>query len=600
MLVMCLTETRFDRSIQPFPDAVRRGRYTPSVRVLVGIHWDSVAIKKGTSRFVQFVVHSDITMHSFAWEKAGNQRRSLQIGTVFLFFVYNQVVDHGQFEGARTLLSSASMVYERSGDQARLSKAARIHCLVGLVEKAAEALEEGRYSEAEGLIAKCLQKRSVLAVERPLSLHPPPCALFQGGEDGAKAAVLLRVRAAGDVDIATALTLLDEGNFEAAKTAAASASVRFKWWASHGAKEEKEEDPKRSDDGRQEVVRQAEELTARIATAAGKAQAEQLTREGRGLKAAGDSSGAVRALSAAAKLFRDVGLIAAAAATHAEASRTEAEALLLSCTSLHRDGKFDAVAEQLQKAEGLLLEATAQQPSSVSATQERAQDPVDDAAKVVINSVDANDNNDSPEDGLAQALLDDLHNFRLRVAGDVVMRGVAPALEEREYDLALRLMLEADGQYAGIRAGRWVTSAVVAAGKMNAGGAAASPKELAVKRAAHDGDRLRSDAASAILKDKNPTKAKELLSRAEVCMVWASVDPFAAGAGAVAKDIRVFEARAEGDKKCQGLARLLLERESERANEMFDETLTKYRQVGGEGGVRVSHQRFALRPEEVL
>ena len=487
-------------------------------------------------------------------------------------------MDHGQFEGARTLLSSASLVYERSADQARLSKAARIHCLVGLIEKAAEALEEGRYSEAERLIATCLQKRSVLAVERPLSLHPPSCALFQGGEGGAKTAVLLRVRAAGDVDRATALTLLGEGDFEAAKTAAASASVRFKWWASHGAEEE---DPK-SDEDRQDVVRQAEELTARIATAAGKAQAEQLTREGRDLKATGDSPGAVRALSAAAKLFRDVGLLAAAAATHAEASRTEAEAVLLTCTSLHRDGKFDAVAEQLQKAEGLLLEAmTQQQPHSVPAAKEQQQlDPVDDAAKVVINAVDANDSNDAPADGLAQTLLDDLHNFRFRVAGDVVMRGVAPALEAREYDLALRLMLEADDQYAGIKAGRWVTSAVVAAGKTNAGGVAASPKELAVKRAAQDGDRLRSDAASAILKDKNPVKAKELLSRAEASMVWASVDPFAAGAGAVAKDIRVFEARAEGDKKCQGLARLLLERESEGANEMFEEALTKYRQVG--------------------
>lgn len=476
-----------------------------------------------------------------------------------------QVVDHGQFEGARTLLSSASVVYERSSDQARLSKAARIHCLLGFVEKATEALEEGRYSEAEDLIAKCLQKRSVLAVERPLSLRPPCCALFQGGEDGAKTAVLLRVRAAGDVDRAKALALLDEGEFEAAKTAAASASMRFKWWASHCA----EEDP--SD--RQEVVRQAEELTERIATAAGKAQAEQLTKEGRDLKATGDSAGAVRTLSAAAKIFHDVGLIAAAAATHAQASRTEAEALILTCTSLHRDGKFDAVAEQLQKAEGLLLEAT--QPGGVSVTKEQ-HDPVD-AAKVGIR-VAPNDN--VPVDELAQTILDDLHNFRFRVAGDVVMRGVAPALEAREYDLALRLMLEADDQYVRINLGRWVTSAVVAAGKTNVGGAAASPKELAVKRASQDGDRLRADAASAILKDKNPSKAKELLSRAEACMMWAGVDPYAAGAGAVAKDIRVFEARSEGDKKCQGLARLLLERESERANEMFEETLNKYRQVG--------------------
>lgn len=519
-------------------------------------------------------------------------------------------MDHGQFEGARTLLSSASLVYERSADQARLSKATRIHCLVGLVENAAQALEEGRYSEAEDLIAKCLQKRSVLAVERPLSLRPPCCALFQGGEEsgaGAKTAVLLRVRAAGDVDRVTALTLLDEGDFEAAKLAAASASVRFRWWASHGAKEEEEEEEGQSD--RQEVVRQAEELTTRIATAAGKAQAERLTREGRDLKVAGDSAGAVRALSAAAKLFRDLGSLAAAAATHAEASRTEAEALLLTCTSLHREGKLDAVAEQLQKAEDLLLEATPQQAqagsmttttTSVATTKDQQRDdnnPVDDdAAKGVIGSSSGGDTTSSNSDDVpqapanggllsAQSILDDLHNFRHRVAGDVVMRGVAPALEERQYNLALRLMLEADDQYTRVNAGRWTTSAVAAAtaaGKANVGGggAAASPKELAVKRAAQDGDRLRADAASAILKEKNPAKAQELLSKAEACMVWAGVDPFAAGAGAVAKDIRVFEARAEGDKKCQGLVNLLLERESERANDMFEEALTKYRQVG--------------------
>ncbi|CAN0350182.1 unnamed protein product, partial [Laminaria digitata] len=472
-----------------------------------------------------------------------------------------QVVDHGQFEGARTLLSSASLVYERSADQARLSKATRIHCL--------------------------------------------------GGEEsgaGAKTAVLLRVRAAGDVDRVTALTLLDEGDFEAAKLAAASASVRFRWWASHGAEEEEEEKEEGQND-RQEVVRQAEELTTRIASAAGKAQAERLTREGRDLKVAGDSAGAVRALSAAAKLFRDVGSLASAAATHAEASRTEAEALLLTCTSLHREGKLDAVAEQLQKAEDLLLEATPQQAqagsmtttaTSVATTKDQQRDdnnPVDDdAAKGVIGSSSGGDTTSSNSDDVPQAaanggllsvqsILDDLHNFRHRVAGDVVMRGVAPALEERQYDLALRLMLEADDQYTRVNEGRWTTSAVAAAtaaGKANVGGggAAASPKELAVKRAAQDGDRLRADAASAILKDKNPAKAQDLLSKAEACMVWAGVDPFAAGAGAVAKDIRVFEARAEGDKKCQGLVNLLLERESERANDMFEETLTKYRQVG--------------------
>lgn len=515
-----------------------------------------------------------------------------------------QVVDHEQFEDARTLLSAAALVYERSTDQARLSKVNTISSLVTLVENASGALDAGRYADAEGLVAECLGVRAALAVEQPLCLRPPDCVLFQGGEDGAKTAVLLRVRAAGDADRASALELLESGEFEAAERAASSACKRFKWWVDHHqtrsnsnggdekavatVAEAPEEEGCLDHDRRQGVLRAAEELMASITAAARKAQAEGLTLEGRQLKSTADFAMAVKTLKCAAALFQDAGLAHAAAETRAEAARTEAEALLLTSAGLHGEGKFDTIAEHLQKAEGLLLEATKEAAGSGAVG----------GGDAVAGSSDNNGSElsshtprspEAPEQGGAGAgaschLFEDLVNLRSRVVGDIVMRGVAPALDAREYDQGLRLMLEAEDHYAAIGPGKWTTSVAsaisAAAGKeLTFSSAPPSPKELVTKRAALDGDRLRAEAASAIQKEKNPVKARELLSGAEACMAWAGVDPFGAGAAAVSKDIKVFESRAEGDKICNDLVALLRDRNFERAKVMLEEALIKYRQV---------------------
>lgn len=509
--------------------------------------------------------------------------------------MHAQVVDHEQFVDARTLLSTAALVYERSTDQTRLTKVARITSLVGLVEKAVATLNKGFYADAERIVDECLRERSALTVEQPLSLRPPDCILFQGGESGAKAAVLLRVRAAGESDRATALTLLEKGQFEAAEVAAASASARCGWWASHvdnrnrgatGAVEDR-------DDERHDVIRLAEELTTMVAAAAGKARAEGCTAEGRNLKATGDLAGAVRAMFAAAKLFHAAGLITAAAAARAEANQTQAESLLLISFNLHGEDKFEAIAEHLRSAEALLLEAIETRSAtrmtrkpSVARSFNNAGNTVAGDGNSTINGKD--NNNNVSADGGPQAHLDDLYNFQSRVSGDIVMRGVVPALEAREYDLALQLMLEADEHYAKIRTGRWKMSAVVATGKEKAGvgagaggatAAAMSPKDLVVKRAAQDGDRLRADAATAIQKGKNPVKAQELLSKAETCMAWAGIDPVVAGAAAVAKDIKVFESRAAGDEISGRVILLLQDRDLERAKDTLTAALGKYRQV---------------------
>ncbi|CAM9347008.1 unnamed protein product [Ectocarpus sp. 12 AP-2014] len=478
-----------------------------------------------------------------------------------------QVVDHEQFEDARTLLSAAAQVYERSADKARLSK---------------------------------------------------------GGENSAKTAVLLRVRSAGDADRASALDLLERKDFEAAERAAFSARERLTWWAENhedggdsggGGDSEAEGERRLERDQRQAVVRAAEELTTSVAAAVGQARAEGLMEKGRELKTMGDYVAAVKTLRSAAELFHDAGLAHEALVTRTEAARTQAEALLLTSVELHGEGNFEAIAEHLDRAEALLLDAhkevarstlvaaagttitsTATAQLSLVGLPSTSGD-VDISRAVTVDSGKMCGGSDvgshvlpgteDDRDGAwAQCrILDDLVNLRSRVAGDIVMRGVAPALDAREYDEGLRLLQEAEAHYTTIKAGRWMTSiaaaVAVAAGKENfLSSPSSTPKELVTKRAAHDGDRLRAKAATAIQKEKNPVKARELLSGAEACMAWAGVDPFAAGAAAVSKDINVFESRAGGDEICKGLIGLLREREFERAKGILEEALSKYRQQG--------------------
>ncbi|CAB1108969.1 unnamed protein product [Ectocarpus sp. CCAP 1310/34] len=535
-----------------------------------------------------------------------------------------QVVDHEQFEDARTLLSAAAQVYERSADKARLSKVGKISSLVNLIESSSRALVEGRYADAEGLVAESLVVRAALAVEQPLCLRPPDCALCQDGESGAKTAVLLRVRSAGDADRASALDLLERKDFEAAERAAFSARERLTWWADNhedggdrggGGDSEAEGERGLERDQRQAVVRAAEELTTSIAAAVGQARAEGLMEKGRELKAMGDYVAAVKTLRSAAELFHDAGLAHEALVTRTEAARTQAEALLLTSVELHGEGNFEAIAEHLDRAEALLLDARNEvagstlvaaagttftsaamaQPSSVPLGLPSTSGDVDIVRAVTVGSGKKCGGSDvgshvlpGTEDDRDGAwaqyhILDDLVHLRSRVAGDIVMRGVAPALDAREYDEGLRLLQEAEAHYTTIKAGRWMTSVAaavaVAAGKENSlSSPSSTPKELVTKRAAHDGDRLRAKAATAIQKEKNPVKARELLSRAEACMAWAGVDPFAAGAAAVSKDINVFESRAGGDEICKGLIGLLREREFERAKGILEEALSKYRQ----------------------
>ncbi|CAM9522341.1 unnamed protein product, partial [Hapterophycus canaliculatus] len=487
-----------------------------------------------------------------------------------------QVVDNEQFEDARTLLSAAALVYERSMDEARLSK-------------------------------------------QPLCLRPPDCALFRGGEDGAKTAVLLRVRAAGEANRTSALQLLEMGDFEAAERAAFSACKRFEWWAGHHPNTTGGGDGEAGGEGciererRQAVIRSAKELMASVASAASKARAERLKHEGRELKSMGKFVAAVRSLKSAAELFHAAGLGQVAIETRVEASRTQAEALLLTSAELHSEGKFEAIAAHLERAESLLLEAAAElagSPSTANAVTTAALTTaafasggaaicrdIGDEITVDGEAVKLNDskrsfggtcggeNDPSSEqvdgDGGAGArcrILQDLVNLRSRAAGDIVMGGVAPALDARDYDKGLLLMLEADRHYAAVKTGRWMISVAAAFRKDSSFSSMSSPKELVMKRAAQDGDRLRGEAASAIQKEKNPVKARELLSGAETCMAWAGVDPFAAGAVAVSKDIKIFESRAKGDGICKGLIGRLQNKDFKSAKGMLEEALTNYRQ----------------------
>lgn len=534
------------------------------------------------------------------------------------FIAYVQVVDHGQFQDARTLLSTAALVYERSSDQERLSKVTRITSLVGLVEETSSALQECRYADAETLVEECLQECSALASLQPLSLRSLDCNLLQttgsssegggegegggGGGGGAKRIVLCRALAAGNADRVTALALLEKGEYEAANIAAASASSRFMWWASQGGEngDDRSSTGHSDPDYRHAVVRKAEELTATVAAAAGKARAEGQMMEARDLKAMGDFAGAMTALSVAARLFFGAGLAARAAAARAEADQTQAEALILLAEELHGEGKFEDIEENLQKAEALLRAAV---DTADGATLATSAPPTE--SSTVGGANNKGGGADGSEDVVGsgtgpQMIIDDLYKFRSRVAGDIVVRGVEPALDGRDYDLALRLMLEANGHYADAGAGRWAASAVGGGGNYNssnAGAALVSPKDVVVKRAAQDGERLRADAALAIQKEKKPSKSRELLSMAERCMEWAGVDPVAAGAAAVTKDIHIYESRAAGDEVCKGVISPLQRRESGPAIGMLERALGKYRQVWVRGAWVVTGGRFVETPE---
>lgn len=144
-----------------------------------------------------------------------------------------QVIDHEQFEDARALLSGAVLIYERAQDESRLTKASRILSLITLVARANTAIRECRYADAEMLIGEGMTERASLVTERPFTLQPPNCMLFRGeGEAGARSVVLSRAHAAGNIDRLTALSLLNEGQFDAAAAAAASSAGRLVWCAS--------------------------------------------------------------------------------------------------------------------------------------------------------------------------------------------------------------------------------------------------------------------------------------------------------------------------------------------------------------------------------
>lgn len=309
-----------------------------------------------------------------------------------------------------------------------------------------------------------------------------------------------------------------------------------------------------------------------MATASGEAQAQRRMEEARRLRAVQDFRGAISAVRAAARLFDLAGLNTRADAARAEANHTEAEALVMESEKLYTEGAFEEILERLQRAESLYLAAASTEVQNGASERDKHVATGNDGGCFEDDELDVQG---------PQRNLGDLKKFQSRMNGDVVMQGVESALDARKYDLALRLMLEADGHYAKtIGAGgggeKWMTSATL---KNSKGAARLPPKEAILKRAAQDGERLRKEAAAAIQKEKNPMKAQELLSAAEACTAWAGVDPVAAGVSAVAKDINAFQSRAAGDEICQQMIHILLDKDFKRANVVLQKALDKYRQV---------------------
>lgn len=328
-----------------------------------------------------------------------------------------------------------------------------------------------------------------------------------------------------------------------------------------------------NDDGGAAKMQTVEDLTKTVAVASVEAQAQRSLEEALTLKEAKDFSGAVKAAMAAARLFDAAGLSARAVAARAEADQTEGEALVLESEKLLEEGKLEAIVERLDRAEKLFLVAI--RPTSNA--------PVSSEDGDGVAGMNGREDNVFEARG-PQQYLNDLHQLRSRVNGDLVTRGVGPALDTHDYDLALRLMLEANDHYAKTKTelkgkgetGQWVASATMSNSKDTT---VMSPNEAVTKRAAQDGERLRVDAAIAIHKEKNPVKARGLLSTAEACMVWAGVDHVAGGAKAVAKDINAFESRVAGDEICRSLIHLLLNGDFQEANAMLEDALDIYRQV---------------------
>lgn len=475
-----------------------------------------------------------------------------------------QVIDHERYEDARTLLSSAADVYKREEDADRAAKASRISSLVDLVESASTALRERRYVAAEALIDQGIQERASLAAESPLVLQPPACALLAGAE--AKAVVMSRVHAAARAERNEALSMLDKEDFDAAEAAAASSAERFAWWAGQRGNPGHAggDDGQAGDDGVdcEAVVREARELTAEVAVAARNARALSRVEEARSLRGRADFSGCVQALLAAAKLFDRAGLSVRAVATRSEASVTQGEAAVVEAERLFEGGRLEEIEGILRRAEALFRGA------------------LDDARELGRGDGGRGPGDDA---GVARRHLDGLLAFRRRVAGDLVMRRVPPALDARDYDLAVRLMLEADDHYAGIGGGKWATSVIpdqgVLAGALPEDARAREVAKVVGVRATLDGDRLRVRAAASIQRSKDPVEARELLSMAEACLTWAGVDLVEAGVTSVATDIHVFESRIAGDEMCRGLAQLVRDGNLEEARCLLDKALDSYRQV---------------------
>ena len=449
----------------------------------------------------------------------------------------------------------------------------RITLLIRLVEKAILALDAACFTEAERILSDALRERSALVFEKPISMHPPDCKLLRDGERGAESLVLSRVRAAGDVHVLNALKLLEERDHAAAEVEAISSSTRFEWWARHagsaapGAAERADEI--------EVVICRAEELRAKVATAVRRAKADKYFLEERGEERRGDLDGAAQAHWIAAKLFPTARLGARASDARIEANQTQAEKLVLIAKGFYGGGDLEASEENLEGAHALLLEASAEMGEVVKEQRHEL---------VELNFDDIGINDALPSRLRRQ--LNEIRDFRSRLAGDSIIRGVVPAIDVQDYDKALHLMHKAGGQYGAVRTARWLTSAATSfkerTGAVPASAptevAAVSPKELLVERATLDGARLWAKAAAALEKQKDPSKAQRLLSRAVAAMEWAGIYPSVAGATAVARGIKTFEYRKAEDATCRDLVCHLRDGEIERVKEKLADASDLYHQ----------------------
>lgn len=360
-----------------------------------------------------------------------------------------QVLDCELFEDARTLLSSSAKVYERSADRLHISKVKRIISLVGMVEKAIQALNIGHYEEAEQIILESLRVRSALTSKRPISLRPPDCKLLQGGESGVKAFLWARVRKAGESDSLNAFKLMEREDYNAAKVATASASSRFEWCARH-VDYASPEDAEGSSDVCVAALREVEELKAKMSEASGRVKTERTVQEGTTKMAQEDLKVAVNALRAAAGLFRSAGLGDRSTIAKAETKLTQGEAWMVTAEALHDSGDPEASIEHLRRARTLLLKA-----AEIADT--TAPEPLID---LVHPTTSGNDNttNVSTTTGL-ENLPEKSEFFQSRIAGHITIPGVLRAQDALDYYKALCLMIAAEKYYDTVIMEEWWTSA---------------------------------------------------------------------------------------------------------------------------------------------